>query len=646
MKDLLLKISKGLESDKLTEKESRFLEKLRELKVVKEQDGLLSINSKFRIGKIESTQKSNYLVSFESSSKDLLIEDNDLNGARNGDIVICKRVFSKSKKALGKIVLIVEKAEPKSIVYLKDMQPLNIKNELPTTLDHSKSEIEAYGDGAVLLIDDITSKVDSMLGHIDDPKVDEKISLALYNKVEAFMKESEEEALAHGKVVYKDDYPNRVDLTHLSFCTIDPPSAKDHDDAIYYDADESTLYVAIADVSHYVFPDSYLDKDAKSRCFSIYFPHKSIPMLPRTLSENICSLRPYEDRLAFMFKMKIDQESLEVVDSELAEVVINSKKRYSYDRVDKFLAGDMRSIDDTDKQILPWLMPLYDLTKRLKAKRLQKGYDFRNEEVRLQLNHSLNIVSTTVESETPSHSLIEDCMLLANKEAAKMLEAKGIYRIHEKPSIDKIEELLNNLATLGIFAKQGSEIRDTIIAIQEEANSIGIQELVDKLIIKAQKQASYSSENRGHFGLGFDAYSHFTSPIRRYSDLILHRMLKARLAHDKESYEFLMTNIEPICVKISDLEREVTRVAWDYDDRKYARWAKANIGKTYTAIATDISTHSVIATINDDIKGAKVIIVDNKAVELFDNLVIEITDANVATTKVFARVVEVLDSSY
>jgi ribonuclease R len=546
-------------------------------------------------------------------------------------------------------MLVVEKAEPKSILYLKKinstLQALNIRNELPTTLNHSQNELYDIGEGGVIKVDDISSKIEEVLGNIDDPKVDEKISLALYNKKEPFAPASEDEAIKYGKNVNKEEYPNREDLTHLSFCTIDPPSAKDHDDAIYYDVDSSTLYVAIADVSHYVHPDTSLDNDAKNRCFSIYFPHKSIPMLPRTLSENICSLRPYEDRLAFMFKIKIDTETLEVVESKVSEVIINSKKRYSYDRVDKFLANDMRDIDNTDQEILKWLLPLYELTTNLKAKRLQKGYDFRNEEIRLKLNSSLGIVSTTSESETPSHSLIEDCMLLANKESAKMLADVGIFRVHDKPSIDKIEELLNNIASLGIFAKQGSEIRDTILDIQKEADKIGIQELVDKLIIKAQKQASYKSANSGHFGLGFDAYSHFTSPIRRYSDLILHRMLKAKINHNKKESDFLLTNIEPICVKISDLEREVTRVSWDYDDRKYARWAKSNIGKRFKAVATDISNNSSIATIDDHIQGAKVILLDAN-VELFDKLEVEIIDSNLATTKIMAKVITIVDSAY
>jgi ribonuclease R len=649
MKNLLLKISKGLDKTKLTLKELEYLEKLEKHNIVNTNDGILSINSKYRLGRLDVTQKSNYLVSYESSSKDLLIEDKDLNSAKNGDIVVCKRIFSKSKIPLGKVVLIAEKSHPKSVVYLKDIDgvlvPLHIKNELPTTLKHSKEELKEYGEGAVLKIDDTLSKVEEHLGHIDDAKVDEKISLTLYNKKEEFAKESEEEAVRYGKVVYKDDYPDREDMTHLSFCTIDPPTAKDHDDAIYYDVESSTLYVAIADVSHYVSPDSSLDDDAKNRCFSIYFPHKSIPMLPRSLSENICSLRPYEDRLAFMFEMKIDTENLEVVDTKLKEVVINSQKRYSYDRVDKFIDGDFRNTDETDDNILKWLMPLYELTKKIRAKRFKTGYDFRNEEIRIHLNHSLSMVSTSVEKETPSHSLIEECMLLANKQSAKMVGDVGVFRIHEKPSIDKIEELLNNLASLGIFAKQGSDVRETILVIQEEANKLGIQELVDKLIIKAQKQASYSSTNTGHFGLGFSEYCHFTSPIRRYSDLIHHRMLKAILKDNKKELDFLQTNIEPICVKLSDLEREVTRVAWDYDDRKYARWAKENINKTFTAIVTDVSTNNIRATITDHISGAKVILLDG-SVELFDTIEVEIVEANIATTKVLAKVVKVIESAY
>ncbi|WP_024790030.1 RNB domain-containing ribonuclease [Lebetimonas sp. JH292] len=224
---------------------------------------------------------------------------------------------------------------------------------------------------------------------LDDPWVDEKISLALYNKKEEFSKFAILEAESYGDFVDKSMYPQRIDLTEKYFCTIDPVSAKDHDDAIYFDKDENALYVAIADVSEYVYLNGNIDKEAKERGFSIYFPHKSVPMLPRALSENICSLKENEDRIKFTFKIVLDKNN-NVIKEELFEAIINSKRKYSYERVDEFLAGKLENIDKTDEEILSWLLPLWKKIKHIRYERLKTGLDFESDEIRMSLDENRN----------------------------------------------------------------------------------------------------------------------------------------------------------------------------------------------------------------------------------------------------------------
>ena len=611
------------------------------LKAISFHKGKAYLNNGFITGRLDINARGVGFIEVFSDKpmRDIVVESKNLGGAHLGDIVVAHLLSNKKSRQSAKILAVLEPANETSLVYLKRFGEavlgVNIQNGLSLALRASQKSLKALPLGTLLKINNANNEITEVLGLITDPNIDEKISLAIYNKKDEFTPACEDEARAWGDTVDPSMYKERVDLQHLPFCTIDPDDAKDFDDAIYYDTSKNELYVAIADVSEYVSAFSATDKEAKNRCFSIYFPHKSVPMLPRTLSENICSLRPDEPRLAFTFKISLNDD-LSVKKEELFSAIIKSKKRFTYNEVDKILENK----SGCEQGILDWLLPLHKITQRLKQIRLKKGFDFRSKELKMSLNDDGLIASTHFESETPSHALIEDCMLLANKAAAKMI-SKGVFRNHAPTDIKKINFLLDDLATLGIEAQYESDLTAMIAKIQSKANELGIREDADKLIIKAQKRAEYSHTSSGHFGLGFETYTHFTSPIRRYSDLTLHRLLKAQLAKDDKLYNYLLEGIEATCEELNIKEREADKVAFDFMDRKFARWAEQNIGKDFICYISEIS-EPLIARLDDELKGARIIL-PNFTCPLLTRVRVRIISSDIASAKIIGKVVEKLD---
>jgi ribonuclease R len=616
----------------------------------RDERGLWRLRSLYRVGRLWISKEGKGFVEGEhKEDKDLLIEPKDLGDAKNGDEVVVKRIIARRGRAAAKVVLVTRPEAIHLIGYTHreengDFAVLHIKTAQPIAAEMPGMDLKAFKLGTVLLIDALSSRVLEVLGHLGDPRVDERISLLLYERRDdTFPPDCVEQALKIPASVLPEEIGGRVDLRHLPFCTIDPVTAKDFDDAIYLDLERHILYVAIADVSHYVPYFSPIDKEAKLRGFTTYLPHKAFPMLPRELSENICSLKPHVDRLAFVAKITLDPKTLRPLKEEFFEGVIHSKRRFNYDEIDAILEGKRTHFSETEQKILDWLLPLRKMTVRLRKQRLKKGFDFRTDEVKLAIDPEHELKETTIETGTPAHSLIEECMLLANQAAARRFSGDGdaIFRIHEAPEMGKIEELLEQLATVGIFVETGEEAEaGTIIrAIQKEAAAQGIEAEVDALIIQSLRRASYSPFNVGHFGLGFKKYSHFTSPIRRYSDLILHRLIKAELRQDKERHEYLLRNIEPLCVRVSELERNATKAEWDFRDRKFARWARRHLGRRFPAQIVEIDP-------DDPARGAKAIlecemegiVVTLKAHDalLFDRIEVELEEANIAQAVILA----------
>ena len=645
MRAFLNKITNGINLKNISSEAKSLYEKLLEIGAIKVDGTKAILDSKYRVGKLDVTKKGvGYLDSLgEEKSRDLKIEDFNLLTAHKDDIVLAKKIFSR-RGASAKVIEVLIRARKTSIGFVEKRDNgivlKHIKTELPISVKATQEELNSYENGDVLKIDNETSKILECIGNIENPKVDEKISLALFEKVEHFSKEAEEEARKYGNEVDKSQFKGRVDLRNLAFCTIDPPDAKDFDDAIYFDKSEYVLYVAIADVSSYVKEDTYLDKEAKSRGFSIYFPHKSIPMLPRVLSENICSLKPNVDRLVFAIKMRLDKQTLKVVDEEIFEAVIHSKRRFTYDEIDAFIDGDLKNKKKGDEKILDYLLPLQKLLLKIRKQRLSKGCEFRSSDVRMILDENQNLVRVIQEKETPSHALIEDAMLLANKAAAKRYD-KGIFRIHDSPDPAKLDKLISDLEDISINVESYEDPYKTIKELQKEAEKKGLRDEIDSMIIRTQKQASYSDiPKEGHFGLGFKLYTHFTSPIRRYSDLVVHRLLKAILKGDKKELEYILSNAEVIAQRISELEREASACEWDFRDRKYARWFRAHKGDIVEGMVIETEESMPFAQSLGDIYGARIYLVGDEEFELFDKIKIKIVESSITTTKILGSFVQ------
>jgi len=649
LKSLLLHLTLGLYPQDVPEDKKELVAQFVEKGYVKQNEkGIYHLNSKYRAGVVSDVSESGtYLKALGVEVKDLFIESDAMLDAKKGDIVIAQRLLGRRGKAQAKIVEILGRAESYSVAFVKKVEGesnrinlYDIRNEYPAGVEVSDEQLATFKVGDAFQINNQTATIVKKLGNIydeDDAKVDENIVLALYNKHDEFEEDVLAAAQSFDKEVDASKHPHRRDLRHLDFCTIDPVSAKDFDDAICYDKKHNIIYVAIADVSYYVKPFGAIDTEAIYRSFSIYLPHRSIPMLPRELSETLCSLQPHVDRLAYVFEIHL-RDDLSVKKSEVYEALIYSKRRFNYEEIDDFFEGKKQAENEEEARIVATLHDLRKVTDALKEKRLKVGYDFRSEDLEMFLDEKVHIIKTAFAPETPSHSLIEDCMLLANKAAASMYE-HGVFRIHEEPSQSKLENLYQELASIGIMIELNGDMKEIISNIQAQARALDLESEVDTLIIRAQMRARYAPENKGHFGLGFERYTHFTSPIRRYADLIVHRLIKAIQAGDSEESSYVLRNIDALCISISEKEREASDVEFKFMDRKFARWAYKNLHATFNArvVATEPEYEGEI---HDDISGAKVKLKNCEGIVLFDDVRVKIESVNLATSMIVATVVE------
>jgi len=346
---------------------------------------------------------------------------------------------------------------------------------------------------------------------------------------------------------------DRQDLRDLPFITIDGASARDFDDAIYAkeNADGTImLYVSIADVSYFVRPETPLDTEARRRGNSVYFPDMVIPMLPERLSNDLCSLNPDVDRLTFTCEVKMDHEG-NPIDSKVYTSIIRSRARLTYASVEVYLKeGKSREVTESISSILDTLNGVYERLLKRRMKRDSLDFDFPEPQVSLDSRgHIENVYRAPRYS---SHRLVEECMLLANEIVAiriREAEVNGVFRVHEPPGDDRIEDLKGTLSAIGIGLSQSvSGSPAPFRNILKEARGTPMERFLNTIILRSMKRAVYSEEPDGHFALALEDYTHFTSPIRRYADLLVHRILKGLLGLDAP---LKLKNLTDVCEHIS-----------------------------------------------------------------------------------------------
>ena len=420
-----------------------------------------------------------------------------------------------------------------------------------------------------------------------------------------------DEATAVPLVVDEAMAAGRVDLRALPLVTIDGEDAKDFDDAVYCEPtrDGFRLVVAIADVSHYVRPGTPLDDEAQLRATSVYFPGFVVPMLPETLSNGICSLNPKVDRLCFVCDMHIDRNG-EATRSKFYEAVMNSHARLTYTQVWNAVGDDAlpehreEALQKIGSQ-LPQVQRLHQLYQVLSKAREKRGaIEFESSEVRFVLGPQGEVTQAGMLQRNDAHKLIEECMIAANVEAAKYILKKQIpapFRVHDKPPEQKYADLLEFLQEfkLKMPAWGKLEPRD-FTALLKKIRERPDAALLESVLLRSQSLAVYAHENLGHFGLALEAYGHFTSPIRRYPDLLLHRAIKHALAGGKAAnFRYSEHEMAALTLQCSQRERRADEAEREVDERYRAAWMEQHVGGQFSGTISGVTSFGLFIELDD-----------------------------------------------
>lgn len=396
-------------------------------------------------------------------------------------------------------------------------------------------------------------RVIQVLGDHMAPGMEIELAIESHGIPNQWSHEALSEAEALPAEVAEADKSGRVDLRDLPFVTIDGEDARDFDDAVLCQRKKGggwRLFVAIADVSHYVRPNTGLDGDAVRRATSVYFPDHVVPMLPEKISNGLCSLNPQVDRLVMVCEMTISQAG-QVSGYKFYEGIIHSHARLTYNQVGAALAGDTAVVESLSER-MGELEILHELYQSLREARTERGaIDFETVETRIVFNDERKIDEIVPVRRNDAHKIIEECMLCANVCAARFLEQHdltSLYRVHQGPTAEKLENLREFLAELGLGLSGGEEPTSADYqALMAAISGRGDANMIQTVMLRSLRQAVYQVENDGHFGLGYDAYAHFTSPIRRYPDLLVHRAIRSVIRSDQASTHVVRVDgVKPI----------------------------------------------------------------------------------------------------
>ncbi len=444
----------------------------------------------------------------------------------------------------------------------------------------------------------------AVLGQADEPGMATDIAIFSHGLEPEFPAEVLAQAEGFGERIDQAVASKRRDLRDLPLLTIDGADARDFDDAVFAERTDNgfRVLVAIADVAEYVRPESALDQEAHRRGTSVYFPDRVLPMLPETLSNGLCSLRPDEDRLCVVCEMRLD-EGGKVRSSRFYEAVMRSHARLTYDQVQKMISAGDSELRERFGHVLPNLDALFEAFRALFKRRQRRGaLDFDSQEVYFQFDAEGRVADIRRRQRHDTHRLIEELMVAANVEAARFVGRGGLamlYRVHEPPPPDKLEGLVDFIRAQGL--KVGwKDIPEPsqFAALQAQVSGRDNESLLNAVLLRSLSLAVYQPENKGHFGLALAHYAHFTSPIRRYPDLLLHRAIKhlcRRQSMDAFPYsESRMVELGRHC---SWTERRAEDAGRDVDDRLKCQFMQRHIGESFDGVVTGVTSFGLFVEI-------------------------------------------------
>ena len=585
------------------------------------------VSKKTLTGTFVCTQKGFGFVSVEGEEDDFYINENDMNGAFHEDTVqieVTEERARNGRRKEARIVKVLERGMTEIVGTFEKCKsygfvvPDNLRFDSDIFIP--KEECGNLTDGFKVLVKIVDygdlgkspeGRILEVLGHRDDPRVDILSIVKAYNIPTEFGEEVKKEVGAVPSVIEKSSLEGRLDLRDWQTVTIDGEDAKDLDDAITLTKTSGgyQLGVHIADVSDYVKENSALDKEALKRGTSVYLVDRVIPMLPHQLSNGICSLNAGTDRLALSCIMDLDKEGI-LKGHRIAETVIHVDERMTYTSVALILDGDEKERKRYEK-LVPMFEQMKELSDILREVRHERGsVDFDFPESKIVLNEYGKAVDVIPSQRNKATKIIEDFMLLANETVAENFywqEIPFVYRTHDNPDGEKVKKLRTFLENFGIVLKlkkdeiHPKEIQKLLTKVEgtpEEA-------LISRLTLRSMKQARYTTESSGHFGLSTSYYCHFTSPIRRYPDLQIHRIIKETLRGKLDAKR--IRHYESILAKVSEqsskMERRADEVEREVEKLKKAEYMERHIGQQYKGVISGVTGWGIYVELPNTIEG-------------------------------------------
>ncbi|MBU5226024.1 ribonuclease R [Clostridium senegalense] len=602
-----------------------------------EQDGQIIKNDKDRygvvdkmgmeVGKFQAHQRGFGFVILDDDRPDVFIPADNVNTAMNGDRVLVKILKNENhgKKCEGFIERVIERKNKTVVGLYEDSKSFGFvvpkDNKVNKDIFIPKAKRNGAKTGQMVVVEITKWPEDNrkaegivveVLGYKEEKGVDILTIIRKHNLPEEFPYEVEQEAADIDENIPENEYKRRKDLRDLKMVTIDGEDAKDLDDAVSVEVLRNgnfKLGVHIADVSHYVTEKSNLDKEALKRGNSVYLIDRVIPMLPKKLSNGVCSLNPKVDRLTLSCFMEINNEG-KVVDHEICESIIKTNERMTYTDVTKILR-------DNDKETIERYDYLYEdfknmekLYEILSSRRTRRGsIDFEFDEAKIILDENGKPIDIKPYERAVSNRIIEEFMLVANETVAEhmfWLNTPFVYRVHEDPDEEKLMNFNEFVYNLGYFIRNTSEVHPRMLQdILEKVKGKKEEHVVSRLLLRSMMKAKYSPECLGHFGLAAKYYCHFTSPIRRYPDLIIHRIIKEYLnggINDKREKK-LRKSVEVASKQASDTEKIAIDAERDVDDLKKAEYMGGKIGEQFDGIVSSVTNFGIFVELPNTVEG-------------------------------------------